>query len=913
MLLSLIGAVLGLLLAQWATPALLAVSGAQFQSFVKVSAGADVVAAILGIALLCGAVFGLVPVWITFQADLAHSLTRQGQQPMKGFGRQRFQNGVIVAQVALALFLTVCAGLMARGFREATSQDLGFRSDNLLTFRVDMRGAKYAEDEPVVRLVREYLDRLAAVPGVERVEMSNPTIPTDDWTGAYILYEDHRSDAPDGTYPQIMHAVSPGYFDLLGIPVVQGQVFTEQDTEPIGAVVSNLLADEHWPGQNPLGKRLKNGARPDSPWLAIIGVVADVRYEGFLADEQPAGDIYLPLRQLPWRPLTMSFLVQPKAAASPHGLESALRQEMKILAPDLPIYDVATLEERLSEQTAKARFQIVLISLFSLLALVLASIGIYGVVAYSTSQRTREIAVRMSLGADRAKVVRMVVGRGAALAAIGLALGLIAGLPGEPPAREPAARRQRHRPADPGRRRPGAVPGDARRQLLPGPPGRRHPRAGDGTPRRLIGDETNGYAQDEGTPAVAAVVILALSFGALGAALIVSKAVLWDPLPFAEPSRLVEMSGTFQEGGEVQPWAIGHLDVLDWRRQNQVFESMSVFTDKGGIAFNLLTPKGLERLDGELVSSTYLQTLGIEPAVGRFFTAEEDGQPFVHPVTVLSYELWQRQFGGDPSIVGRKVNLSGKDWQVVGVGPQGFRGVTDTAQLWIPSSMVPAPEYLEVRRFRWLNVVARLKEGVTPQQAQADLDRITAALAQQYPDQNRGIGVEIQPLRQFVFDASLAEGLRVVLVGAAAALLLALIDAAGLLLVGTAGGPVPTGRTVGVCFLAALGGLGLAAWATRGLLPTSGFTFPSFAHLSPDLALAGGLLALAVICGWGISLLGRMGRTGRVVLIVAAVVQVILAVGSAGEGRNDGPGVPPTRRVRTWGTGQRVCSRCVST
>ena len=379
--------------------------------------------------------------------------------------------------------------------------------------------------------------------------------------------------------------------------------------------------------------------------------------------------------------------------------------------------------------------------------------------------------------------------------------------------------------------------------------------------------------------AVAAVVILALSFGALGAALIVSKAVLWDPLPFAEPSRLVEMSGTFQEGGEVQPWAIGHLDVLDWRRQNQVFESMSVFTDKGGIAFNLLTPKGLERLDGELVSSTYLQTLGIEPAVGRFFTAEEDGQPFVHPVTVLSYELWQRQFGGDPSIVGRKVNLSGKDWQVVGVGPQGFRGVTDTAQLWIPSSMVPAPEYLEVRRFRWLNVVARLKEGVTPQQAQADLDRITAALAQQYPDQNRGIGVKFQPLRQFVFDASLAKGLRVVLVGAAVALLLALIDAAGLLRLGTAGGPVPTGRTVGVCFLAALGGLGLAAWATRGLLPTSGFTFPSFAHLSPDLALAGGLLALAVICGWGISLLGRMGRTGRVVLIVAAVVQVILAVG----------------------------------
>ncbi|HWM92241.1 MAG TPA: ABC transporter permease [Thermoanaerobaculia bacterium] len=425
-LLSVIGAALGLLLAQWATPALLALSGARFQSFVDVSPGPEVIAAIVGVALLCGALFGLVPVWITFQADLAHSLTRQGQQPMKGFGRQRFQNAVVVAQVALALFLSVCAGLMARGFQKAIDQDLGFNPENVLTWRIDMRGDRYAEDEPVVRLVREYLDRLAAVPGVEQVEMSNPTIPTDEWTGAYILYEDHRSDAPDGTYPQVMHSVSPGYFDLLDIPVVQGRVFTRQDDQSFGVVVSKALADEHWPGQNPLGKRLKNGARPDSPWLSVIGVVAEVRHQGLLADEQPAADIYLPILQLPWRPLTMSFLVRPRADSAPHSLMPALRREMRAVSPDLPVYDVATLEERLSGQTARARFQIILVSLFTLMALVLASVGIYGVVAYSTAQRTREIAIRMSLGADRGSVLRMVVGRGAALAALGLLLGLVA-------------------------------------------------------------------------------------------------------------------------------------------------------------------------------------------------------------------------------------------------------------------------------------------------------------------------------------------------------------------------------------------------------------------------------------------------------------------------------------------------------
>ncbi|SRR6266545_1659452 len=428
LLLSFLGAALGLLLAQWGTPVLMAASGIELQSFVHVTAGPGVIAAIVGAALFCGVVFGLVPVWITFQANLSDSLTRPGYRPRRGLGRQAFQNGVVVAQVALALILAAGAALMARDFQKTLDQDLGFRSAGVLTFRINLRGPAYAEDPPVIRLVREDLRRLAGVPGVAEVEMANPTIPGDPWTGAYFSFEDHASDAPDGTYPAIPHAVSPGYFSLLKIPLLQGKPFDDHDSGTYGAIVSKSLAAEHWPGQNPLGKRLKIGVRdnPKQSWLPVQGVVADVESEGYRREENPAPDLYLPIRQHPWRPLDVSFLVRARPGVAPESLLPALSREMRAIAPDLPVYDAAALDVRLAHQTDKARFQILLISLFTVLALVMAAVGIYGVVAYNVAQRTREIAIRMSLGADRRSILRLVVGRGALLAGLGLLLGLTA-------------------------------------------------------------------------------------------------------------------------------------------------------------------------------------------------------------------------------------------------------------------------------------------------------------------------------------------------------------------------------------------------------------------------------------------------------------------------------------------------------
>jgi putative ABC transport system permease protein len=428
-LLSLIGAAAGLLLAQWTTRALIAVSGAQFPSFVHVTTGPGVIAATVGLAVLCGMAFGLAPIRSSFRADITRTLGRDEKLEPPGKGWSRFQNLVVVAQVALALTLSIAAVLMAKGFYKMIGEDLGFRADNLLTLRMDVRGPQYLDDKVAATLLRQdYLPRMAAVPGVQQMAMSVPTIPTDAWAGSYISIEEHDSDRPDGTYAAMIHAVSPAYFEILGIPLQKGHGFNMQDVQSNAVVISKAMADQQWPGKDPIGKRLKLGPRSkqEAPWLTVVGVAAEVRHEGLQGEKAPAPDIYLSVLQFVRRPLTVNFLVRPKPGVSMGQLRSALHREIMAINPELPDYDAVTLRERLAKQTDKARFQVIMIGVFTVLALILAAIGIYGVISYSVAQRTREIAIRMSLGADRGTILRLVVGRGAVLAAVGLVLGLVA-------------------------------------------------------------------------------------------------------------------------------------------------------------------------------------------------------------------------------------------------------------------------------------------------------------------------------------------------------------------------------------------------------------------------------------------------------------------------------------------------------
>jgi putative ABC transport system permease protein len=428
LLLALSGAALGTLVAEWALRALIAGSGVEFPSFIHVAVTPRALLATACLAVLCGVVFGLAPLATGLGAAVAPRLGRDEASAARGRGWRRFQRAVVVGQVALALVLAVDAALLARSFQRMIGEDLGFQAGDLLTFRIDPRGPRYAQDDAVVkRLRQEYLPRIAAVPGVDRVALSDPTMPTDGWVGGFMTVEDHDSSLPDGMVLAMWHAVTPAFFDLLRIPVVAGRGFTAEDTESNAVVVSKSLAQAEWPGQRPLGKRLKLGPRgaKDAPWLTVVGVVADVRHEGIQRERAPAPDLYISLLQFLRRPpLTINFLVRPKRGVPPDRLRAALHQEMMRIEPELPDYDVATLAERLTRQTDTPRFELLLISLFTLLAVGLAAVGIYGVTAHGIEQRRREIAIRMSLGADRARVLRMVVGRGAAMAALGLGLGL---------------------------------------------------------------------------------------------------------------------------------------------------------------------------------------------------------------------------------------------------------------------------------------------------------------------------------------------------------------------------------------------------------------------------------------------------------------------------------------------------------
>jgi hypothetical protein len=381
------------------------------------------------------------------------------------------------------------------------------------------------------------------------------------------------------------------------------------------------------------------------------------------------------------------------------------------------------------------------------------------------------------------------------------------------------------------------------------------------------------------------VLLLALGLGAVGALLVLDKAVFLDPLPFKAPDGLVYLQGTFEQKGEVEDWGISHIDFLDYRQQNKSFETMAAFSP-GEMAFNLVAGKEAERLSGELVSYTYFPLLGVKPALGRFFTAEEDGKPFTHPVAVLSYDLWQRRFDGDKGdkgIVGRAIDLNGEAYTVVGVAPAGFHGLSDKADAWIPSSMPPGPTFVANRRMRWLAGMARLKPGVTLEQARQDMNGITGALARKYPDMNRGMGVRLNPFQDFWFTQDLRRGLRLLTLGAALALLLACFNAAAL------ARPDGLGLRRGVLLALGAGVLGLllAAWALHALLPLSGITFPSFLHLTVGPAVILAVLVLAALCGLVISRLGTArpdgtdGTAWRFGHKLAIVTQVVLALGLA--------------------------------
>lgn len=427
--LSLAAGLVAIPLASWAVRLLLALSPLDLRSYMQVGVDWQVFGAVLVIAMLGGALIGVVLASLSARLNLTSAL-KEGGRGSEGRLYGRLQQGLVVAEVALCLSLLVGAGGMAERFRDLRSTDLGLRSEGLATLRVDLKGERYESNEAIQQLVLGLGQRLEEESALESVALSGPGLVIEDPTyGATISIEEQSLAGAEGAVVGYRHHVSPGYFSTLEIELLEGRAFewTDRSESEPKVVVSDSLAKQFWPGESVLGKRMKFG-RADSefPWMTVIGRVEDVRHQGFSQAERPYSDFYVSIYEYPPRgPAIINLLAAPRSGtADLASVGTMLTQALRTAAPDLPSYDLASVEQRLQRQTRQQRFDMVLMTLFAVLATLLAVSGIYSVVSYNVAQRHAEFGVRMALGAEKRDILRLVVVRTLKLGVVGALLGV---------------------------------------------------------------------------------------------------------------------------------------------------------------------------------------------------------------------------------------------------------------------------------------------------------------------------------------------------------------------------------------------------------------------------------------------------------------------------------------------------------
>ena len=423
-LLSLIGGVLGIILAVLGINALISIAPPDIPRLDQARLDGRVLGFALAVSILTGLIFGIAPALQGSKPDLNETLKEGGRSATAGLSGRRIRQTLVAAEFAITLVLLAGAGLMIKSFVRVQQVNLGFNPDNLLTMRMAIAGNRYRgnQGKAAVDFYQQLIQRIESIPGVQAAGAASAIFLSLTPSSANFSIEGRPDFKPAESIETPIDMVTPNFFRVIGTPLMRGRFFDERDGReaPPVVIINETMARRFWPNEDPIGRRIKYGdLSSNDPWKTIVGVVADARRTGYDLDVRC--ETFLPHAQAPNGGMTLVI----RAESRPEGLASAVRQAAREIDPDQPFYEIRTMKATLSEMVAKRWLNTLLFGLFGAVALLLAAVGIYGLMVTMVTQRTREIGVRLALGATTGEILKMLLWQGARLTAIGLVIGLL--------------------------------------------------------------------------------------------------------------------------------------------------------------------------------------------------------------------------------------------------------------------------------------------------------------------------------------------------------------------------------------------------------------------------------------------------------------------------------------------------------